>query len=313
MYRKKKRGTPTSTSDEKSSLSGSTTSLYSNENLHNNNKIYLKSIDKELNSGYDMCSMPLSPSGGISPRKTPSGGELWADVVSSGGSFWKDECVEGMEAIEPKVETSPSRRSSDSWEKVQFFIFQVIFLAKYSSLKTRIDPKETNNSLSNTLHHFKGVIQHDSYFHCPVFSQVNHVTQLYETEKYYCKEPNFTCCCQPVILQIDYTPDMLIEVDEECLFQNKQFSLQFDSDVLDGTSVASSTTNEKQKLIVQDVEGNQAGSLPEKIARKIKHSFTKEYISDRAEKLRKYTERLLREAVAMERNPTIADLLNEYA
>ena len=119
MYRKKKRGTQNSTSDEKSSLSGSTTSLYSNENLHNNNKIYLKSIDKELNSGYDMCSLPISPSGGISPRKTPPSGELWADVVSSGGSFWKDECVEGMEPMESEVETSLSRRSSDSWEKVK--------------------------------------------------------------------------------------------------------------------------------------------------------------------------------------------------
>ena len=105
---------------------------------------------------------------------------------------------------------------------------------------------------------------------------------------------------------------MLIEVDEECLFQNKQFSLQFDSDILDGTSVASTTTNDTQKLIAQDAVGNEPGSFPEKIARKIKHSFTKEYISDRAEKLRKYTERLLREAVAMERNPTISDLLNEY-
>ena len=114
-------------------------------------------------------------------------------------------------------------------------------------------------------------------------------------------------------MQVDYTPDMLIEVDEECLFQNKQFSLQFDSDILDGTSVASTTTNDTQKLIAQDAAGNEAGSFPEKIARKIKHSFTKEYISDRAEKLRKYTERLLREAVAMERNPTISDLLNEYA
>ena len=45
---------------------------------------------------------------------------------------------------------------------------------------------------------------------------------------------------------------MLIEVDEECLFQNKQFSLQFDSDILDGTSVASTTTNDTQKLIAQD-------------------------------------------------------------
>ena len=115
-----------------------------------------------------------------------------------------------------------------------------------------------------------------------------------------------------IILQVDYTPDMLIEVDEECLFQHKQFSLQFDSDILDGTSVASSTTNDTQKLIVQDAASSEAGSFPEKIVRKIKHSFTKEYISDRAEKLRKYTERLLREAVAMERNPTISDLLNEY-
>ena len=105
---------------------------------------------------------------------------------------------------------------------------------------------------------------------------------------------------------------MLIEVDEECLFQNKQFSLQFDSDILEGTSVSSTTTNETQKLIAQDAVGNESGSFPEKIVRKIKHSFTKEYISDRAEKLRKYIERLLREAVAMERNPTISDLLNEY-
>ena len=126
-------------------------------------------------------------------------------------------------------------------------------------------------------------------------------------------EPNFTCYCLSIILQVDYTPDMLIEVDEECLFQNKQFSLQFDSDILDGTSVASTTTNDTQNLIAQDTVGNGPGSFPEKIVRKIKHSFTKEYISDRAEKLRKYTERLLREAVAMERNPTISDLLNEYA
>ena len=136
MYRKKKQGTLSSTSDEKSSLSGSTTSLHSNENLHNNNKIYLKSIDEELTSGYDMCSLQNTPSGGISPYKTPSGGELWADVVSSGGSFWKDECVEGMEVIGSKLETSSSRRSSDSWEKVKISIFfKTSFLSKYSTLK----------------------------------------------------------------------------------------------------------------------------------------------------------------------------------
>ena len=102
---------------------------------------------------------------------------------------------------------------------------------------------------------------------------------------------------------------MLIEVDEVCLFQDRQISLEFDPDLMDSNSVTSSDT---QQLILQDLEGNEAGSLPGRIARKIKHSFTKEYISERAEKLKRYTERLLTEAVLMERNPTIADLLQEY-
>ena len=114
-----------------------------------------------------------------------------------------------------------------------------------------------------------------------------------------------------LLFQIDYTADMLIEVDEECLFQNKQLSLEFDPDIMDSNSVTLTNTSDTQQLIVQDLEGNETGSLPGRIVRKIKHSFTKEYISERAEKLRKYTDRLLREVVLMERNPTIADLLQE--
>ena len=106
---------------------------------------------------------------------------------------------------------------------------------------------------------------------------------------------------------------MLIEVEEESPFANKQFSLEFNADVLDSTSVTSAGEDTHQ-LIVEDIESdnNENSSLPRKIVRKIKHSFTKEYISVRAERLKRYKERLFREAVLMERNPTITDLLNEY-
>ena len=53
-------------------------------------------------------------------------------------------------------------------------------------------------------------------------------------------------------------------------------------------------------------------SVPRRIVGRIKHSFTRDYISTRAERLRVYAERLHREAVLMDLNPTIRDLLNEY-
>ena len=128
MYRKKKQASksPSSNGDhslDKTSLSGSTSSasLTLNGNQHkqfNNNKIYLKSIDRELCSDYDLCSWVTSPSGGSFTHNKPLPcGELWADVVSSSGSLWQDECIKGM--VQADEKPSISRRSSESWEKVR--------------------------------------------------------------------------------------------------------------------------------------------------------------------------------------------------
>ena len=140
VYRKKKKDesktssiTGDSTSDKSClSSSPSTVSLSSNDYQYNN-KIYLKSVDRELNSDHDLCSWATIPSGGFPNKKSNCGGELWADVVSSGGSFWKDECVEGLE---PNVEPSLSRRSSGSWEKVneQFYVSCTYFASTFATI-----------------------------------------------------------------------------------------------------------------------------------------------------------------------------------
>ena len=46
-----------------------------------------------------------------------------------------------------------------------------------------------------------------------------------------------------------------------------------------------------------------------KIKRKITYSFTKKHISDSAEQLKSYLEKLVQELIAMETNPSLQELL----
>ncbi len=60
-----------------------------------------------------------------------------------------------------------------------------------------------------------------------------------------------------------------------------------------------------------DTPAEEDPSFPRRLARRIKHTFTRDYISERAERLKAYSARLQREAQLMYSNPTIQDLLNE--
>ncbi len=67
-------------------------------------------------------------------------------------------------------------------------------------------------------------------------------------------------------------------------------------------------------MLIGDDEEEEEDSEDKKeknLLQRVRSSFSKEYISERAEQLRKYVRRLQREIWGMENNPVIQDLQNE--
>ncbi len=106
--------------------SGSVRTSASTGNLNNNNRIYLKTVDKELHSDYDLCSLASNPTGaGFRPTRDP-GFLDWEELLKPGGhGLWLDERSGATEDVAEGDEVS-SRRSSGSWEKVSHHRFVLI-------------------------------------------------------------------------------------------------------------------------------------------------------------------------------------------
>ncbi len=106
--------------------------------------------------------------------------------------------------------------------------------------------------------------------------------------------------------QLEITPDVMIEVEEESPFEHKTMLLELHDEL-------ESVNDDTQVLIdnVDDDEGEEDGEKQKNILQRVRSSFTKDYISERAQQLRKYVKRLEREMWGMEGNPVIQDLINE--
>ena len=106
--------------------------------------------------------------------------------------------------------------------------------------------------------------------------------------------------------QLEITPDVMIEVEEESPFEHKTMLLELQDEL--------ESVNDDTQVLIDNVDDDVEEEDSEKqknILQRVRSSFTKDYISERAEQLRKYVKRLEREMWGMEGNPVIQDLINE--